>query len=342
VTVTQTAQVTFEALAVSASNSSVVAAPATVPADGSTSSTITVTVRDQAADPQPIPGRTVTLSQGSGHSTMTTVSGTTNSSGVATFTVTDSTAESVTYTATAGGVIITSTAAVTFGNLAVSPTDSTVVASSLTADTGSSGGTTVTVTLLTAGGTQLVAGKSVTLSGTGSAVVSPSTSVVTDANGRATFTVTDLTVETVQFSAEDVTDNVAIVPTATVVFQTSGKVERLTIVTKKLPRAIAGQGYSASLIATGGNPPYAWEVVSGSLPKGIELDKSSGVLSGTTYQTGRFTFTVGVRDTKTNDDGVAPSTQHYPYPTWHYARHFALRRFTLHIAPASSAIERSP
>jgi hypothetical protein len=67
-------------------------------ADGSTTSAITVTLKD--ANNNLVSGKTVTLAQGAGHSTITTVNGTTNGSGQASFTVKDSTAEAVTYTAT--------------------------------------------------------------------------------------------------------------------------------------------------------------------------------------------------------------------------------------------------
>ncbi len=223
VTVTQTAAVEFVARSVSTANSTVVSAPTSVPADGTSTATITVTVRDQGVSPQPIIGATVTLAQGSGHSIISPSSATTGSSGVATFTATDVHTEPVTYTATAGGVVLTQTASVTFGSLTVSPTDSTVVAASSTAPTGSSGGTTVTVTLLTSvpNGSHPVAGKNVVLavSGPGSAVVTPSSPQMTGANGAAIFTVTDTSIESVVFSATDQSDTLAIGQTASVQFQ---------------------------------------------------------------------------------------------------------------------------
>jgi hypothetical protein len=60
----------------------------------------------------------VTLAQGTGHSTISAASGPSNSSGVVTFTVTDTTAEVVAYTATdaTDSATITQTATVTFTN----------------------------------------------------------------------------------------------------------------------------------------------------------------------------------------------------------------------------------
>jgi len=100
--------------AVSATTSTVVASPASVSADGITTSTVTVTLKDCGNNP--VSGKAVSLSAGSGSSTITTVSGTTNASGQATFTVKDLVAETVTYTATdtTDSIIIAQTATVTF------------------------------------------------------------------------------------------------------------------------------------------------------------------------------------------------------------------------------------
>lgn len=111
---TAAASATLVVTAISASLSTVVASPTTVLANGVTTSTITVTLRDGAN--LAVAGKTVTLTAGSGSSTITTVSGVTNASGQATFTVKDSTAETVTYTAkdTTDNIFVTQTAAVTF------------------------------------------------------------------------------------------------------------------------------------------------------------------------------------------------------------------------------------
>jgi len=96
-----------------AANSTVTASSDLVPGDGQSSSTITVTVKD--ADGNPLQGVTVTLAGNSGSvSTISTTPAVTDSSGVATFTVSDSWDEPVIYTATAGGVAITETAQVSF------------------------------------------------------------------------------------------------------------------------------------------------------------------------------------------------------------------------------------
>lgn len=62
-----------------------------------------------------------------------------------------------------------------------------------------------------------------------------------------------------------------------------------------LPWATLAQPYSEALSASGGAPPYAWALVSGSLPPGITLS-SSGVVSGTPERAGTYYFTASVRD----------------------------------------------
>jgi hypothetical protein len=62
-----------------------------------------------------------------------------------------------------------------------------------------------------------------------------------------------------------------------------------------------GQAYSATLGATGGNPPYSWKLAAGSarLPRGLKLNHATGVISGTpTKKSETSTFTVEVLDTK--------------------------------------------
>jgi hypothetical protein len=75
----------------------------------------------------------------------------------------------------------------------------------------------------------------------------------------------------------------------------------LTVTTATLPSGTAGAKYSATLSASGGNPPYTWTVLSGSgtLPAGFKLQKSTGVISGKPSASGTSTFAIEVTDTKT-------------------------------------------
>ena len=78
----------------------------------------------------------------------------------------------------------------------------------------------------------------------------------------------------------------------------------LTITTSSLPGGVVGVAYSQTLSAAGGQPPYSWSVVAGSLPAGLALAPSTGILSGTPSATGTSNFTVRV-----SDDGAQPTPQ---------------------------------
>jgi len=70
----------------------------------------------------------------------------------------------------------------------------------------------------------------------------------------------------------------------------------LSIATLALSNAQVDSPYSASIAAQGGTAPYTWSLTSGSLPNGLSLDPSTGVIGGSVSQTGAFTFTTEVTD----------------------------------------------
>ncbi len=79
----------------------------------------------------------------------------------------------------------------------------------------------------------------------------------------------------------------------------------LTITSLSVPAAMAETPYSISLSATGGTSPYSWEIVSGSLPIGLQLDSTTGAISGTATQTGTFPLTTQVTDSASNSTSAA-------------------------------------
>jgi hypothetical protein len=70
----------------------------------------------------------------------------------------------------------------------------------------------------------------------------------------------------------------------------------LSIATSSLSSAQVNTAYDASITAQGGTAPYTWSLISGSLPNGLVLNPSSGVIAGNVSQTGGFTFTAEVTD----------------------------------------------
>jgi len=69
----------------------------------------------------------------------------------------------------------------------------------------------------------------------------------------------------------------------------------VTIVTTSLPQGTKGHGYSATIVARGGTTPYTWSHT-GTLPRGITFNNSTGVLSGTPSVSGSFPISIKVRD----------------------------------------------
>ncbi|MDR3645017.1 MAG: invasin domain 3-containing protein, partial [Clostridia bacterium] len=201
-----------------AAQSTVTASPSSVTADGSGTSTITVTLNDSGGSP--VTGKTVALSQNGGHSTITTVSGTTNASGQATFTVKSTKAETVTYTATdqTDNVTVSQTAQVQFVAGSVSSAQSTVTASPASVTADGSGTSTITVTLKDSNANP-VSGKTVALAqNSGASSTITTVSGTTNSSGQATFTVKNTKVETVTYTATDQTDSVTVSQTAQVQF----------------------------------------------------------------------------------------------------------------------------
>jgi len=73
----------------------------------------------------------------------------------------------------------------------------------------------------------------------------------------------------------------------------------MTLATTALPAGTVGTGYTATLSATGGTTPYTWSVTSGALPRGLHLDKTTGVISGKPKQASTAKFTITVTDSGT-------------------------------------------
>jgi hypothetical protein len=73
----------------------------------------------------------------------------------------------------------------------------------------------------------------------------------------------------------------------------------LNITTTSLPDGTIGVAYSETVTALGGIVPYTWSISGGSLPDGLNLNSSTGEISGTPTKDGTFDFTVKVADSGT-------------------------------------------
>jgi hypothetical protein len=223
ITLTDTEDVTYSVGAVNAGTSTVVASPTSVQADGVSVSTVTVTLKDGTGNG--VPGKVVTIASSRGATdTITTVSGTTNASGQATFTVKSSTTGTSTITATdttdSNLAITPSSATITFITAGANAATSTLIASPTTVQADGSSFSTLVVTLKDSIGNP-VAGKVVTIASSRPLSDTITTIVgTTNAAGQATFTVKSVYVGSSVYTATDTTDSpqVVVTQTATVNF----------------------------------------------------------------------------------------------------------------------------
>jgi len=69
------------------------------------------------------------------------------------------------------------------------------------------------------------------------------------------------------------------------------------VIAGSLGGGMVGVPYSATLVATGGAPPFVWSVSSGSsIPNGLSFNASTATLSGTPTTPGTFSLTIAVND----------------------------------------------
>lgn len=69
-----------------------------------------------------------------------------------------------------------------------------------------------------------------------------------------------------------------------------------SMTTTSLPAGNLNVTYSGTLAATGGTTPYKWTISAGTLPTGLTLSQSTGVISGTPTVSGTYSFTAMVTD----------------------------------------------
>ncbi len=96
-----------------------------------------------------------------------------------------------------------------------------------------------------------------------------------------------------------VTDSTTPALTATKALSIAIAPPPLTITTTTLPGGTVNSTYTATtLVATGGTAPISWAVTTGSLPAGLTLHSSTGVIDGTPTASGTVNFTVTATDSQ--------------------------------------------
>ena len=73
---------------------------------------------------------------------------------------------------------------------------------------------------------------------------------------------------------------------------TGPSIATLVVTTTSLPNAAPTVAYTQTLMATGGDGSYTWSLTVGSLPTGLSLNASTGLISGTNPTGASSTFTV--------------------------------------------------
>ena len=76
----------------------------------------------------------------------------------------------------------------------------------------------------------------------------------------------------------------------------------IEIITEDLSEGMEGCPYGETVDAVGGCLPYLWSIESGQLPNGLELEDSSGTISGLPNEIGTFPFTLRVSDVLGDSD----------------------------------------
>ncbi|MEZ0484992.1 putative Ig domain-containing protein [Fibrella aquatica] len=128
-------------------------------------------------------------------------------------------------------------------------------------------------------------------------VGSISTVVILTGNGPVSYTLAGLV-------SDGLTKTVSVLSSATACGTTTVTysapsactVCTLSLTTTTLPKGEVDKAYSQTVVATGGTTPYSFSTAPGTLPTGLTLNPTTGVVSGTPTTSGTFPTTVVVTD----------------------------------------------
>jgi len=76
--------------------------------------------------------------------------------------------------------------------------------------------------------------------------------------------------------------------------------QTLGVATTSLPAGTVNTNYNTLLAANGGVTPYTWSILSGTLPTGLSLNPSTGLITGQPGSSGLSQFTIRVTDNQQN------------------------------------------
>jgi hypothetical protein len=112
--------------------------------------------------------------------------------------------------------------------------------------------------------------------------------------GVISGTPTTVATNTVSISVTDATNPTHLTRTVNLSLRVLGT---LNITTTQLPSGTTGVAFNATLAATGGTAPYTWSA--NGLPAGLNLNPTTGVISGTPTGSGTSTVAISVVDSTT-------------------------------------------
>ena len=273
--------------AVNAGNSIITASPASIIADGVTTSTITVQAKDGDNVNLQHGGDNIIINQDGGASISSV---TDNNDGTYTATITSIVAESITVSGTLNGSAIAATAPVTF---TVGPANATQTEISLSPEAVVANGassSTITVQAKDAFGNNLITGGlTIAVTENGSATIS---AVTDNGDGTYTATITDSVEETITVSGTQ--NGTGITNTATVIFNSAAAYLNNSTLSVS-PSTLIANGITSSAITLQVKDSFDVDITSGGLDV-VFFQNGAGLISGVT-DNGDGTYTATITNT---------------------------------------------